>query len=1041
VPVRDDHPLRGRGDEVAVLTAALDHATAGRGSVVALVGEPGIGKSRLAAEAAGVAAARGFVVRWGRAWEAGGTPAYWPWRQVCDGIARDGAVAALWSRRDAVTDPADARFELFDAVVRTLRELSGDTGLLCILDDLHAADVASIELAAFVARHVIAAPLLVVATWRDAEAARQPVAEPLARLGRDATVVSLPRLSDADARALVDEAGPADAAVRDRLVRAADGNPLFLIETAAALATGRVAAASLGHLPIAQAIAAIATSRLAALPADIRAPAVAAAVVGRDVAVGAWMVAAGCDEATVRDAASALVGAGVLVDLDGDRWRFGHDLVREAIYRGAGDPAVTAAHRRLALDADARVAAGERALAGERVRHALAARFDAATIAAWTIAAAEHSRGQCAYEAALAVVDAAIARTAAADPALQLARGQALLDLGDAERAAEAFATAAARARAAGDIELAARAVLGLGTRYVFGDHLHDLIADIDRALADLPATARDLRARLLARKAAALTPAADPAPVLALARRGHAMVAESSDDAARLEVAIAVGAAFADFAHPRERVQINETVVALARAAGDRAAELRGLTRLVTDHIQAGALDRADTALAARDALARRIGQPRFAWQEPLFRSMRAMITGDFATCDAAVAEAAGFAGADPNVARVAAVHRTWLLLHADRVAALRDHEPVVLAAIRTMTPILSGVIRAVIRIRAGELDDARRELAALEPGWPYGRAINILATLAEVVAEVGDDAARAELYDLLAPHADCYAAWGPFGLTCGPPVAAALGQLACARGDLERARAHFDSALAMTTAIGAIVGRAWTGFWLGRALARAGDPAASAALATAAADARAANMPELAARCSADAAPAASAPVATVPSPRLPWSIVAHAGAWQVSIGGRSFLMPDLRGMAMLARLAAAPHVEIHALELVSGAAVAAELRGDAGEHVDARARTAYRKRINELDEQRDIAEARGDARRAAAIERERTAIAKELSRAVGIGGKVRRAGAAGERARIAAQRRLREAIKRIAEVDGELGEHLDRAIRTGTFCAYRP
>ncbi len=84
---------------------------------------------------------------------------------------------------------------------------------------------------------------------------------------------------------------------------------------------------------------------------------------------------------------------------------------------------------------------------------------------------------------------------------------------------------------------------------------------------------------------------------------------------------------------------------------------------------------------------------------------------------------------------------------------------------------------------------------------------------------------------------------------------------------------------------------------------------------------------------------------------------------------------------------------------------------------------------------------AQARGDVASAEAAQDEHEALVKELSRAVGLGGKARRAGAAGERARIATQKRLREAIRKIAELDAELGAHLDSAIRTGTFCAYRP
>ena len=82
-----------------------------------------------------------------------------------------------------------------------------------------------------------------------------------------------------------------------------------------------------------------------------------------------------------------------------------------------------------------------------------------------------------------------------------------------------------------------------------------------------------------------------------------------------------------------------------------------------------------------------------------------------------------------------------------------------------------------------------------------------------------------------------------------------------------------------------------------------------------------------------------------------------------------------------------------------------------------------------------------ARGDLGRSERLSSEREALTRELSRAFGLGGRARRSGSAVERARVAVQRRVREVVRRIAEQDAALGEHLDRAIRTGTTCAYRP
>ena len=78
-------PFVGRGPEITALRDAATLAIDGRGGLVLLVGEPGIGKTRLAEELAVDASARGLCVLWGRCWEGAGTQAFWPWIQVLRG--------------------------------------------------------------------------------------------------------------------------------------------------------------------------------------------------------------------------------------------------------------------------------------------------------------------------------------------------------------------------------------------------------------------------------------------------------------------------------------------------------------------------------------------------------------------------------------------------------------------------------------------------------------------------------------------------------------------------------------------------------------------------------------------------------------------------------------------------------------------------------------------------------------------------------------------------------------------------------------------
>lgn len=173
-----------------------------------------------------------------------------------------------------------------------------------------------------------------------------------------------------------------------------------------------------------------------------------------------------------------------------------------------------------------------------------------------------------------------------------------------------------------------------------------------------------------------------------------------------------------------------------------------------------------------------------------------------------------------------------------------------------------------------------------------------------------------------------------------------------------------------------------------------------------------------------------------------------------WSLVFENQTVRLRDLKGLHYLARLFAHPGREFHVLDLVSGERVepgnasrAAEAGltffggMDAGELLDSRAKQAYRRRLAEIDEDLDQARGMGDTGRAAQAAAERDFLVSELARAVGLGGRDRRAGSMSERARASVTRAVRQAMARIREHNPPLGEHLDRTIRTGTYCAYLP
>ncbi len=173
-----------------------------------------------------------------------------------------------------------------------------------------------------------------------------------------------------------------------------------------------------------------------------------------------------------------------------------------------------------------------------------------------------------------------------------------------------------------------------------------------------------------------------------------------------------------------------------------------------------------------------------------------------------------------------------------------------------------------------------------------------------------------------------------------------------------------------------------------------------------------------------------------------------------WTVTFDGHTDRIRDLKGMRYLARLLADPGREYHVLDLVAaetagnahadrhaGATPPRSVFGDAGELLDPKAKNAYRRRLAEIDDDLEQARATGDTERAAQADAEREFLIRELARAFGLSGVARRAASASERARASVTRAVRQAIARIGEHHPELGEHLSRTIRTGTYCAYLP
>ena len=158
-----------------------------------------------------------------------------------------------------------------------------------------------------------------------------------------------------------------------------------------------------------------------------------------------------------------------------------------------------------------------------------------------------------------------------------------------------------------------------------------------------------------------------------------------------------------------------------------------------------------------------------------------------------------------------------------------------------------------------------------------------------------------------------------------------------------------------------------------------------------------------------------------------------------WTIGPPRRTFRLKDSKGLGYLARLLGEPHREFHALDLVGSARAAAG--SSEVPLLDPEAARRYRTRVRDLEEQIAEAEAWNDEARAAIARDELSAVAEELARATGLGGRSRSFSSDSERARVSVTRVIKAALSRIGEESPELKHHLASTVRTGTYCSYNP
>lgn len=625
----------GRKAEMSQLQDRLTHAATGRGSVVLIAGEPGIGKSRFAEEVASRARASGFLVVWGRCRETEGAPAYWPWTQVLRPVlAMSGGhpPADLQPVLDtrAARLAIDEWFHVFEAVAAVLLEQAARQPLLLVLDDLHRADPLSLRLFNFLTPMVRDSPLLLLGTARDTEgtpprALADVLGEAAGGVGVDGLVLGgLAPLETAQLAARADNARRWR--VED-LQERSGGNPFFLTELLRL--PGDVDAA------VPATVSAAITVRLDRLPLATRHVLNLAAVLGRDFRPEVLAAVTGSRlEEVVTHLAPAVASQLVQFGDAGNACRFTHVLVRDALYDAIPLTRRTTLHDQVVVGLEGR--SDDRLSApSDLASHAcrtLRTEFERCRAVRLAERAAGAARDRLAHEEAAAWW----ARALDAGAEGRAERLRLLLELGaSAGRAGQVHQARSAYERA-WDLAVAERwhdrlpaVALGLGeVDDSAGTVDAVLVRMLEQSLRNLAPADRRSRIRLTARLAVAIY----WGPRLTEARQ---LAANAVAAARRLgdgrELAFALGAQQFVLRGPDrldERLRLGGELVAQARALGDEHLEVQARRLLLADRLQSDSVA-ADSDLQALDALARDTRRPLAQWYVMLNRCVRAVLAG----------------------------------------------------------------------------------------------------------------------------------------------------------------------------------------------------------------------------------------------------------------------------------------------------------------------------------------------------------------------------------------------------------------------------
>jgi DNA-binding SARP family transcriptional activator len=826
----------GREAELARLRERWAEVRSGGGELVVIAGEPGVGKTRLAARFAAEVHTTGTTVLYGRADEDSIVP-YQPLVEALrhlltyvDITTLEAALGAQLAELrpllpDATLVPAEGvvgpargenRYALFEAASSLIQHVAQGRPMLLVVEDLHWADKPTLLLLRHVLRAAEDSPVMVLGTYREVELrAPAPLPRLLADLRREHVLHRISLLGFDERETVEFLAGRANgkpAASDARQLREyTAGNPFLIEETLSSVGDDRplpgTAASATVHVP--EGAREVISRRFERLEPATLEVLTHASILGRDFSLAALEELSALAPDDVLRALEDAIGAGVVVEDPEQvgRFFFCHALMREVIY------ARPAASRRelLHLRAGEALETARDTLdvhVAELAHHYFLARHAGGAERAqrYSVDAAGEAERAHAYEEAARHYERALQALEASSVADESARVDILLDLGTVRwqggepGARGAFEEAATLARRRGDAESLLRAVLGAGGRfYAPGRPNPSYVAQLEQVLARSRGIGQADRARLLARLAEALA-GSDGARAKDVSAEAVRQAREAGDDDALVVAQLSRHAALLHIQHLRERLEIAEEAAALADRSGLREFAALGRHWHVYDLMEGADFGYAHARHAELEQLALQLQQPLYRHSALAWSGVFAQLTGQLDESERLACE--GLRLAERAGARDARGHFTAQLLAVRREQGrMAELLPEIerLAADRSPALCWSALL-PLVHLDAGDHERAASVLAELAADGfadvPDGLLwLPSMAWLGEAAAAIRDPATSATLLVQLEPYAGRLVQVGFAG--CWGALDHVLGLLADATGHRQVAEHHLRAAL----------------------------------------------------------------------------------------------------------------------------------------------------------------------------------------------------------------------------------------------------